>query len=85
MKRISLWFITLQLLDLSLTAYAIKHVVASEINPLGFNEQTIVIKLVAMISVFLVLQFVKLPKLAWITVWISYAVVMWNSLNILLI
>jgi hypothetical protein len=82
MKRIALWFITLQLLDLALTAYALEHGLAREINPLGFDDRVIVLKFSAAVAVFLVVQFVKLPRLAWVVVWISYAVAVWNAVNV---
>jgi hypothetical protein len=41
-----------------------------------------VLKFSAAVAVFLVVQFVKLPRLAWVVVWISYAVAVWNAVNV---
>lgn len=84
MKPITRIFLLTQILDLALTYYAIKNVIAFEVNPLGLTVELILLKAMVIGLVAYVLEKTNLPKLVWIVPIITTLVVVWNGLVIVM-
>ena len=84
MKSITRVFLLSQILDLTFTYYAIKSVIAFEVNPLGLTVELILLKAMVIGLVAYVLEKTTLPKLVWIVPIITTLVVVWNGLVIVM-
>ena len=82
MKSITRIFLLTQILDLTLTYYAIKNVIAFEINPLGLTVELILLKAMVIVLVAYLLEKTNLPKLVWIIPIITTLAVVWNGIVI---
>jgi len=82
MKPITRIFLLTQILDLTLTYYAIKSVIAFEVNPLGLTIELVLLKAMVIGLVAYVLEKTNLPKLVWIVPIITTLVVVWNGIII---
>lgn len=77
-KLITKIFILFQILDIVITFLAIRFGSVTELNPLGFNTRTIILKLLSILIISLLLERMDLPKIAWSIPSVGIFAFFWN-------
>ena len=77
-KLVTKIFILFQILDIVITFLGIRFGLAIELNPLGFNTKTIILKLLSTLIISLLLERMEFPKIVWILPSVGIFAFFWN-------